>query len=1028
MSRPSWGRWLCAATVYVAAGLAAGLGLAVIIGWMSHQAILIQIFPQYAPMQYNAAICFVMSGWGLALLMLRRRRLVTIMGAIVVVIGGLTLLQYLGDVNFGIDELFWQHQITVKTSHQGRMAPNTALAFVLIGGAQILMARALHIEMARLATEMSALLVFTLGVIALIGYLTGLKPAYGWAQFTDMALHSAAGLLVLSIGLIAAAWRLGEGRGPCTEGWTPILAGLGVAAVSLLLWQALLSREQQQFRRMINQQIVLLHGEIKAQMAMRIFPLERIAKHWALRGRLDQSIWRDEAQYDMQQISGYHAMGWIDPSMQARWVAPDKAPLGLRHADLSQSEVQREGLEFARAYREVAFTPPYRFREGGLGFQAAVPIFRGETFEGWIVGWFHVKALLDAMLENKFRNFSLAIMIAGSEIYGRYDESRKHEASWSHESNLSLHGVVWELRLWPTPEPLAETLSPLPDLVLASGMVTALLLMTLAHFGQAARLRARETEVTNRELQSEIAGRKQTEQDLQDSQGFLQAILDALPSHIAILDGRGAVVAANMAWRRFATAHGLLRDGDILGVNYLEHCHRVVGHDRAAAQRVATGIRDVVMRERETFDGEYAVEEEGDTHWFLMRVTRFDMRDALRVVIMHEDITDVKQAEAELQQQEERLLQSEKLTMMGSLLAGVAHELNNPLAAVMVQSDLLLEETAQSHLSEQAQMIRQGIERCIHVVQTFLAFARQQSPQRASAALNQIVDDALSLLSYSFRLDRIEVERQLDPQLPVIWADPHQISQVMMNLATNAHQAMRESAPPRRLTVATQASETHVALVIEDTGPGIPEALRERVFEPFFTTKPVGEGTGLGLSFCKGIIESHGGRIAVENAPQRGAVFRIELPIGSAPPAAAVDPTPPVQAGHQGKRILIIDDEDSIRRALSRLLSRDGYRVETAANGRLALEQIELTAYDLLICDWRMPELDGQGFYQALQEANPDLCRRVIFLTGDVLSPDLEAFIDQSQAARLHKPFNAAACRQIVHQTLQRLEASGDSP
>jgi CheY-like chemotaxis protein len=373
-------------------------------------------------------------------------------------------------------------------------------------------------------------------------------------------------------------------------------------------------------------------------------------------------------------------------------------------------------------------------------------------------------------------------------------------------------------------------------------------------------------------------------------------------------------------------------------------------------------------------------------------------------------------------------LQSEKLTMMGSLLAGVAHELNNPLAAIMVQSDLLIEETARSALAEQVQMIQQGIERCIHVVQTFLAFARQQPPHRSSVDLNQIVEDALSLLSYSFRLDHIEVERQLDVNLPVIWADPHQLNQVVMNLATNAHQAMRESAPPRHLTVVTQASETFVTLRLEDTGPGVPTLLHDRIFEPFFTTKPVGVGTGLGLSFCKGIIESHNGHIYVKNKPDRGAVFRIELPIGSAPPGAEGEYPLPTQSLSQGKRILIIDDEDSIRRALSRLLQRDGYTVETVANGRLALGQLATSTYDLILCDWRMPELDGLGFYQALQDSHPECCRRVIFLTGDVLNAEIEAFLDQLQTPRLHKPFNATECRQIVYQALRRLEALNDSP
>jgi signal transduction histidine kinase/sensor domain CHASE-containing protein/ActR/RegA family two-component response regulator len=995
---------------------------------MTQQSTLVQIAPNYAPMQYNTAICFVLSGVGLVLLVLGKRRLVTIIGAIVVAFGSLTLLQYLADVNLGIDELFWQHPITVKTSHQGRMAPNSALAFALIGNALILVARAIHAKIALLLTEMGTLSVFTLGLIALIGYMTGLSSAYGWGTFTEMALHTAVGHLVLSLGLIAAAWYMGETHWARARRWMPMLAGFGVATVSLLLWQALLAREQEQFRRRIDQQAALLHHEIKSQMAIRTFPLERMAKLWALRGQPDQSIWRDEALYDMQQISGYDAMAWIDPSMQVRWVAPEKVEMGLHRSDFSQSEPQREGLEFARGYREIAFTPPYRLYQGELGFQAVIPIFRGDTFEGWIGGWFNLKNLLDVMLQDKFPNFSMAIMIAGDEVYGRHDESRKHEANWAQESSLSLHGVVWDLRLWPAAQPLGDTFSPLPDLVLASGMVTALLLMSLVHFGQSARLRTRETELANQGLQTEFAGRKQTEQALHISQRFLQAILDALPSHFVILNDSGTVVAANLAWRRFAAARDLTRDDDVLGVNYLSSCHHVVGHDSVVTQLVAAGIQDVIRHQRETFHCEYALQEADETHWFLMRATRFDMDDGLRLVIMHENITDVKLAESELQQQEEKLLQSEKLTMMGSLLAGVAHELNNPLAAIMVQSDLLIEETAQSPLSEQAQMIQQGIERCIHVVQTFLAFARQQPSQRSSVALNQIVEDALSLLSYSFRLDHIEVERQLDAHLPVIWADPHQLNQVVMNLATNAHQAMREHAPPRRLTVMTQASQTQVTLVVEDTGPGIPTPLRDRVFEPFFTTKPVGVGTGLGLSFCKGIIESHGGRILVESEPEQGAIFRIELPIGSAPSAAGEQLPPQIQAGSQGKSILVIDDENSIRRALSRLLSRDGYAVETAANGRLALRQIEGAAYDLILCDWRMPELDGPGFYQSLQDANPDYCRRVIFLTGDVLSPEIEAFLDRHQTPRLHKPFNAADCRQIVRRTLQRLEASDESP
>jgi len=238
---------------------------------------------------------------------------------------------------------------------------------------------------------------------------------------------------------------------------------------------------------------------------------------------------------------------------------------------------------------------------------------------------------------------------------------------------------------------------------------------------------------------------------------------------------------------------------------------------------------------------------------------------------MTKPIRSLPRAEEQLQRQQEALLQHEKLAVMGSLLASAVHELNNPLAIIMVQSDLLREEAGTGPLAERAAKITQAAERGVRIVKRFLTLVRQHAPERVSMDLNDVVAAAVELLAYALHVDNIEVDCHLAAELPTLWADPHQLQQVVVNLLANAQQAMQAMAMPRRLTISTAADATRhrVQLTVADTGPGISHDLQQRIFEPFFTTKPPGLGTGLGLSLCQGIVESHGGTIHLESAPNR---------------------------------------------------------------------------------------------------------------------------------------------------------------
>jgi CheY-like chemotaxis protein len=285
--------------------------------------------------------------------------------------------------------------------------------------------------------------------------------------------------------------------------------------------------------------------------------------------------------------------------------------------------------------------------------------------------------------------------------------------------------------------------------------------------------------------------------------------------------------------------------------------------------------------------------------------------------------------------------------------------------------------------------------------------------------VNQVAREAVELLAYPLRVDSVEVVWALAEEGPVLWADTHQLHQVVVNLVANAHQAMREVAGPRRLTVATGVSTggSRVWMEVRDTGPGVPEELEARIFEPFFTTKPPGVGTGLGLSLCQGIVEGHGGRIGVVPGEGRGAVFRVELPVeGPEGTAAVVTET---SKATRGARILVVDDEPGIAGVLAEVLQLDGHVVETVGDGEAALGKLALGGYELILSDIRMPELDGPSLYRELERRDPRFLRRMIFLTGDTLSPSTRGFLEETGAPCLSKPFALSDVREIVRRVLQ---------
>jgi len=387
------------------------------------------------------------------------------------------------------------------------------------------------------------------------------------------------------------------------------------------------------------------------------------------------------------------------------------------------------------------------------------------------------------------------------------------------------------------------------------------------------------------------------------------------------------------------------------------------------------------------------------------------------------DLTERKKAEAELARHREALYQSEKLSALGSLLAGVAHELNNPLSVVVGRSLMLEEQLNESALAKSVAKLRSSAERCARIVKVFLAMARRQEPSRMAVQIENVIEGALEMVGYGLRSAGIEVTLDIEPELPELDADPDQLTQVFTNLFINAQQALAMVPEPRHLAIAAWLEQDMLCIRVADNGPGIPKHVLPRIFEPFFTTKPVGEGTGVGLSVCHNIMHSHGGEITVERPKGGGTAFMLKLP-GAA--FAATDDSAETQspADSAGRHILIVDDEPDVADMLGDILTAAGHRIETADSGRTALKYLHEHDFDLIVSDLRMPDLDGPGLYEELQKTQPTLCARMVFVTGDTLGEAAKRFLTQAERPVIEKPFVPDDVRAVVNRELEQAKAS----
>lgn len=500
--------------VFSAGGFLAALGTIVIFGWFTQNLAFLKILPSFEAMRFNTALGFSLAGVGLIASAFKRTNVLKICGAIIGLIGALTIIEYAFGVDIGIDQFFVKD--TVSVTYPGRLALPTAIGFIFIGAAFFLLGSPLWTRKQHIFLGIPGSIIISLGVVGLIGFLSGHTEIGTWGDFVSMAVHTAVGFLVLGAGFVASTLRHCAVEERFLLQWLPLIIGVGILSCTILLWRFSAALERANIEKMLQLKTAVLSADINSQLESRVQALIRMANRWKMHGKPERKEWEADAELYLRHFNVYQSIMWVDPTLRARWIAPFNK---WNEADTNKYLLSDLGgskaLEAAREKREAWISPAVP-EKGGKVFAAYMPIYVpvfNNRFDGFIVGVFDVRQFFDTILNDEDINgYSISVANNGRVIYGSGgDETNK----WAREARLNHYGMDLSVKVSPRKEYLAGMRSLLPGVILVSGILVSALLALVGYFAEKAQRRARTAETANSQLELEINERKRIEEELQ---------------------------------------------------------------------------------------------------------------------------------------------------------------------------------------------------------------------------------------------------------------------------------------------------------------------------------------------------------------------------------------------------------------------------------------------------------------------------------------------------------------------------------
>lgn len=832
------------------------LGLVVLLGWHLGIRSWVQVLPGFVPMQYNTALCFVLVGGGL--IASERgiagpwRQLPVAASAV----GLLTLVEYAWRVDLGIDQLLMQHYVFDETSHPGRMAPNTALCFVLSGATTTGQGTAGVLGLR--VRSVGAGVVGALGAVAFAGYVGGAESAYGWGELTRMAVHTALGFVVLATGIAALAVSRLQAltRGVPWVQWLPVGMLVPLTA-GCCCWQFLLVEEERRIDTEMELGADVAAAVVGRELAVRIPPLRRIVRRWENSGGTGRDAWHADAQDYVRDEPIYRALQWVDPSYRVRWSVGGPGITAGQGADLGRDPARLALLESARRDRRVVLTGVNNLPQGGTGIAAYLPIYVGSRFDGFIAARLRPERLLGDVAEGIPGSYHIEVSDAGALLYGPPNAEEAHRGRYGKRREVRAYGRRWQLEVWPAARGVEAARSSLPWLVLAFLTLLAVL----------------------------VPGLLLAISRIRDEANTLDQVISSSPNGILMVDQSGTITLANPEVHSiFGYPQGSLRGREVeqlvpaagrghhreLRVAYADapHPHRM------GAQRQVAGLHQ-------------------DGHQVPIEISLAPVRtpEGPRVLAVLADITARRHAEAMLDQHARELQRSNRELEEFAYVA--SHDLQEPLRMVASYTELLqrryggaLDEKADRYIHHAVD----GAHRMQRLIDALLQLSRVHNEARAAVPVQTATVARQALHDLRARLAECGGTVEVG-ELPDVMADPVQLGQVFRNLVGNALKFTADRAPHVRVE-AELPGDCQACFCVSDNGVGFAPEHAERIFSMYqrLHSREEYRGSGIGLAVVKKIIERHGGRIWATGVAGEGARFYFTLPLAEVENAVKADP------------------------------------------------------------------------------------------------------------------------------------------
>ena len=914
------------------------LGLSAIIGWHARIPLLFQVRPSFAPMQYNTALCFVGSGLGLLGITLRLRWLSLPAAALVCSIASLTLVQYITDRSFGIDQFFIKPYVTTMTSHPGRMSLFTTISFLMSGLAIISAASNVGRRNLPMIGGLLSSIVLALSMLGIVGYLAGLTGAFSWTNIAQMALPTVYGFLLLGVGLFATAWR---DEVLITKGaprWLPYSVSLIALTTTSLLGNALRIRENEDLAQDIRVNSAIVQTEIVSRLESRFHALERMARRWEFSGTPVREAWEDDATQYIQDGPGYEFIAWADPDLVIRWAVSTEQQKDLDGLEIEGELRDRLSVEFQRNDPKKVFTSSLDIY--GDGTIIVAPIREGDSFQGCILAALEFKSFLDATLPTDLApGYNIEVLSAQELIYKRETASPSTNPDWISVRDIRMEGVDWVARVSPGAALISTRHSFYWAVVVCLGGFTSLLLGISVTLSQKAIRQSETAMARNLRLRHEVTERKRSQDELQKMGSLHQAIVTHSAYSVITTTPQGTITSFNPAAERMLGYTA----AEVVGSISLEPFHdlkevkkRAEELSKSFNESIDPGFRVFVEEARRGIPSKH--------EWTYIRKDGSRFPVTLDVTALHDptgkiigflgiasDISELKHSEKKLKETHEELLLVSLQAGRAEVATNVLHNVGNVLNSVNVSCSLLsekvrrspigptkqtaellkdhsdnladfvandrrgrelpgfLEKLAAKFADDQIEILRnlETLENSIAHIKEIVAMQQGYSKVSGvsdSITAEKLVETALRMSSDSMIRHSVDVEiESIDS--PVVTVEIHKAVQILVNLLNNAKNACQDN--PREvdntITMRITSDDENFQIDVIDNGMGIDPKNLTRIFAHGFTTRKDGHGFGLHSS-ALAAKEMGGTLTAASPGIGSGATFTLVLPIHPASP------------------------------------------------------------------------------------------------------------------------------------------------